>query len=112
MNIQETDTLWLEIALVSFVFALGNILLGHFEEKTPKVKRVSKFIVTLCIVCLISYYFGRIAALVLLAVSFVPVFIIHLWWLPKKGINGWTAEPKERYYRLRGWKNEIKEDPE
>lgn len=24
--------------------------------------------------------------------------------LPKKGINGWTAEPREKYYALRGWK--------
>jgi hypothetical protein len=30
--------------------------------------------------------------------------IIHVWWLPKKGINGWTGEPKEKYYELRGWK--------
>lgn len=112
MNIQETDTLWLEIALVSFVFALGNILLGHFEEKTPKIRRLAKFITTLCLVCLISNFFGRNTALIFLAIAFIPVFIIHLWWLPKKGINGWTAEPKERYYRLRGWKNEIKENPE
>jgi hypothetical protein len=32
------------------------------------------------------------------------VLIIHGWWLPKKGINGLTAEPKEKYYELRGWK--------
>lgn len=111
MSIQETTTLWFEIAVVSFVFAFGNILLGHFEEKTPKVKRVLKLIATISIVCLISYYFGRIAALVLLAISFVPVFIIHLWWLPKNGINGWTAEPKEKYHKLRGWKNKEFEKP-
>jgi hypothetical protein len=112
MIIQETDTLWFEIALVSFVFALGNILLGHFEEKTPKVRRVGKFIATLFLICLISHFFGRKTALILLAFSFIPVGLIHLWWLPKKGVNGWTAEPKEKYYWLRGWKNEIQEGPE
>jgi hypothetical protein len=24
-------------------------------------------------------------------------------WLPKQGVNGWTGEPKEKYYQLRGW---------
>ncbi|HSI77933.1 MAG TPA: hypothetical protein VK957_18685 [Lunatimonas sp.] len=105
MTIHNTDTLWFEIALVSFVFALGNILLGHFEEKTPKSRRVTKFISSLCVVCLLSYFFGRNTALVCLAIAFIPVFIIHLWWLPKKGINGWTAEPREKYYKLRGWKD-------
>lgn len=32
----ETDSLWFEIAIVSIIFALGNILMGHFEEQTPK----------------------------------------------------------------------------
>jgi hypothetical protein len=27
----------------------------------------------------------------------------HLWWCKKHGINPLTAEPKERYYELRGW---------
>jgi hypothetical protein len=29
---------------------------------------------------------------------------IHMWWLPKHGINGWTGEPKEKYHELRGWR--------
>ncbi len=27
----------------------------------------------------------------------------HLWWCRKHGIDPLTAEPKERYYELRGW---------
>jgi hypothetical protein len=34
----------------------------------------------------------------------LPVVYIHAWWLPSKGVNGWTGEPKEKYYALRGWK--------
>jgi hypothetical protein len=30
--------------------------------------------------------------------------VIHMWWLPKHGINGWTGEPRAKYYQLRGWK--------
>lgn len=102
----QTNTLWFEIAVVSFIFALGNILLGHFEEKTPKIRRVGKFLAILCLVCLVSHFFGRATAMILLALSFVPVGIIHLWWLPKNGINGWTAKPREKYYKFRGWKED------
>jgi hypothetical protein len=33
---------------------------------------------------------------------------IHAVWLPSKGINGWTAEPRDKYYQLRGWKKKDK----
>ena len=26
---------WFEVALVATIFAVGNILFGHFEERTP-----------------------------------------------------------------------------
>jgi hypothetical protein len=27
----------------------------------------------------------------------------HVWWSLRHGINPLTAEPKDEYYRLRGW---------
>jgi hypothetical protein len=30
------------------------------------------------------------------------VAVVHGWWLPKHGVSGWTAEPRERYYALLG----------
>ena len=59
------------------------------------------------IVTLTSIYFGRTAAFVLLGVSLVPVLYIHAVLLPKKGINGWTGEPKSKYYDFRGWSKDI-----
>lgn len=56
--------IWFEIAVVSFIVSVGNILLG------------------------------------LLA---VVVLGIHAWWLPSKGMNGWTAEPRNEYHKPRGW---------
>ncbi|HXE89636.1 MAG TPA: hypothetical protein VNK82_01595 [Terriglobales bacterium] len=29
---------------------------------------------------------------------------VHFWWTRKHGIHPLTAEPKEKYYALRGWK--------
>ena len=103
-----TESLWFEIALVSIIFALGNILMGHFEERTPKIRRVGKYLLTLLVVCVISVFFGRAASMVLLASFIIPVLYIHGYYLPKvKGINGWTGEPKSKYYEFRKWDKNI-----
>lgn len=106
-----TDSLWFEIAVISVIFAIGNMVFGHFEEQTPKWRRVGKFILFLIIICLISTYAGRSAAMITLGYLIIPLLYIHGYYLPqKKGINGWTGEPKSRYYDFRGWdKNVFKE---
>ena len=96
--------MWFEVAIVASLFAIGNILFGHFEEGTPKWRRMAKFFLFIGLTMLISKTAGRFWVFVFIIASFIPPFIIHLWWLPKHGINGWTGEPKEKYYELRGWK--------
>lgn len=95
--------MWFEVAVVMAIFAFGNILFGQFEERTPKWRRVLKVFLFLGLVILISRTLGRAWAMGFLASGLIPFVVIHLWWLPKHGVNGWTAEPKEKYYRLRGW---------
>lgn len=103
-----TDSLWFEIAIVSMIFAVGNMLFGHFEERTPKVRRVGKYLLFLLFICLLSVYFGRTVAMIVLGSFFLPVLYIHAYYLPrKKGINGWTGEPKSKYYEFRGWDKDI-----
>lgn len=103
-----TESLWFEIAVVSIIYALGNILMGHFEERTPKIRRVGKYLLTLLIVCGISFYFGRVVSMGLLASFIIPLLYVHAYYLPKKkGINGWTGEPKSKYYDFRKWDKDI-----
>jgi hypothetical protein len=107
----STNSLWFEVAIVSIIYAIGNIVFGHFEECTPKFRRVGKYILTLIIVCLVSFYFGRTIAMSFLALFLIPLLYVHGYVLPKKkGINGWTGEPKSRYYEFRGWDKNIFKD--
>ena len=107
----STNSLWFEVAIVSIIYAVGNIVFGHFEEQTPKFRRVGKYILTLIIVCLLSVYLGRTVAVSFLALFLIPLVYIHGYVLPKKkGINGWTGEPKSRYYEFRGWDKNIFKD--
>lgn len=100
---QQLDQICFEVGLVSFVFALGHILFGHFEERTPRLKKLAKFAFVLLIVGSASIFFGRAIALSLFAVMLSPAIYVHLIYLPKHGINGWTGEPRTAYYKLRGW---------
>lgn len=104
----QTDSLWFEIAIVSIIYALGNILMGHFEEQTPKLRRVGKYVLTLLVVCCFSVFFSRQIAMLFLALFSIPLLYIHGYYLPKKkGINGWTGEPKSKYYEFRKWNKDI-----
>ena len=92
----------------SIVFAIGNMTMGHFEEQTPKIRRVGKFILILAIVVGVSVVFGRMVAMIFLGSFFIPLAYVHLYYLPKrKGINGWTGEPKSKYYEFRNWDKDI-----
>ena len=103
----ETNSLWFEVALVSVLFALGNILLGHFEVHTPRVRKLVKYLFTLALIVSLSAFVSRTVALSVYGLLFLPIFYIHLIALPRRGINGWTGEPKEHYYKLRGWSEEA-----
>ena len=103
----RTDSLWFEVAAVSIVLLLGHIFLGHFEERSPKWRKLAKYIATLAIVLALSIYLGRTAAFVVMGFALLPVIYIHAVLLPRKGINGWTGEPKEKYYEFRGWDKNI-----
>jgi len=108
----NTNTLWFEIAVVCGIFAIGNIFFGHFEEHTPKIRRVLKFIFFNIVVVLLSTYAGRIWSFGLLGVMVLGVIYVHGIWLPGKGINGLTGEPKSKYYKLKGWEKFLHEKNE
>jgi len=106
--IWSTETIWFEIAVVSIIYALGNILMGHFEERTPKVRRVGKYLLTILVVCLVSVYINRTVAMTILSLFIIPLVYVHGYYLAKKkGINRWTSEPKSKYYEFRNWDKDV-----
>jgi hypothetical protein len=106
----NTDTFWLEVSVVTLFFLIGNIFLGHFEERSLKWKKLVKYIVILTVILCISTYVGRVYAFTLLGLILLPVIYVHGILLPKKGINGWRGEPKSKYYDFRGWDKNIFKD--
>ena len=95
-----TETRWFDVAVVTSLFAVGNILFGRFMEHQPRWRRLLKLLLVSSLFVGLSALVGRGWALVALAIPLVGAAYAHLVWLPKHGINGWTGEPRDRYLEL------------
>ncbi len=97
----DINTPWFDVAIVMSIFAFGNILFGHFERHRPTWKRLLKVVLVTAVIVALANTAGRVWAYGLLALPLIAAAYIHLVWLPKHGINGWTAEPYDKYMELR-----------
>jgi hypothetical protein len=96
----QTDTLWFDVSAVMAIFAVGNILFGRFEEHRPRWRRLLKVALVLTVVVGLSSTVGRLWAYGVMAEPMIAAVWVHLVWLPRHGINGWTAEPRDKYLDL------------
>jgi uncharacterized membrane protein HdeD (DUF308 family) len=94
----------LELLLLMALMLAGLTFFAHFEEKTSKWRRLLKWAIYVVVTVLIGRTAGRpwtfawILFLPLVGVTF------HFCWCHKHGIHPLTAEPRDKYYALRGWK--------
>jgi hypothetical protein len=99
--------MWFEIAIVAVLLLVGQICFARFEEEMPRWRMLLKHAFGIALYTSISYFFGMFWFFASLAATFALVLAIHTWCLPKHGINGWTGEPRDKYYELRGWKKPL-----
>jgi quinol-cytochrome oxidoreductase complex cytochrome b subunit len=84
-----------------FLLLCGHILLGHFEDYKPKWRRILKVALSVALFLAVTSTLGRRWAwLVFIVPVGIGLIVVHGWWLPKHGINGWTGEPREKYLEL------------
>jgi hypothetical protein len=96
----DLETRWFDVAAVMSIFAFGTILFGRFEEHKPRGRRVLKVAIVLAVTVALASTVGRLWAYAVLAVPLLGAAYVHMVWLPKHGINGWTGEPRARYLEL------------
>lgn len=93
--------MWIDVAVFLFMLLVGHILLGHFEDYRPKWRRILKVVLSLALFIGALTAFGRFWAWMAFVVPIlIGVVIVHMWWLPKHGVNGWTGEPRDKYLEL------------
>lgn len=91
------------LLLFCVLYILGIIFFGHFEERTPKVRRLVKLAFNLGLVAVAYQWLGGAWAAGLIVALFALGLTFHFWWTSKNGIHPFTAEPRTKYYALRGW---------
>lgn len=95
--------MYFPLFIAATLMAAGCMIFGHFELHTPLWRRLSKLIAFLGITAIIANLAGTAAALVWIFVMFGIGLGFHTWWTRKHGIGFLSAEPRAKYYALRGW---------
>ena len=95
--------MYFELFVAAGLHCLGLVIFGKFEQETPKWRRVSKVFAFLGITALLSATAGRTAALAWVFGMMAFGLSVHAWWTRKHGIGFASAEPWDKYRRLRGW---------
>jgi hypothetical protein len=97
----RTDTIWIDLSAFLLMLLVGHIVFGHFEDYKPLWRRLLKVALSLGLFIGLWLVFGRWWTWVILGVPVaVGLVVVHGWYLPKHGINGWTGEPREKYLEL------------
>jgi hypothetical protein len=107
----RTDTYWFDVALATSILTIGNICFGRFVEYQSRGLRILKALLSVALVVGTTAWAGRAWTYALLGVLAVAALVVHGIMLPRRGVNGWTAEPRERYYELRGLGPDGKKRP-
>lgn len=95
--------MYLELFVATALLASGQSLFVHFEERTPPWRRFLKVLLFVALTAALSHFFGRAAALAGIFGLLMVGMTFHVVWTVRHGIHPLTAEPRKKYYQLRGW---------
>lgn len=95
--------MYMELFIAATLMAVGSILFKRFEERTPPQRGLMKLVFLLVTTGLITFFVGSVWGFLWTVGMFALGMTFHFWWTLKHGIHPLTAEPRAKYYALRGW---------
>lgn len=95
--------MWFDLYLAALLHLLGSLVFGHFERHTPMTRKLMKVVMIQGITVLLIATVGRPWSILWVLGMFGLGTTFHFWWTHAHNIHPITAEPKARYYALRGW---------
>lgn len=97
------DSIYFYLFLAVLLHIIGIVIFGHFEEKTPVKKRLTK-VAVMVIGTALAYIVARGVGALVFSLGLMSIGLtVHIIWCRSHEIHPLTAEPKEHYYELRGW---------
>jgi hypothetical protein len=90
-----------EIAVVFAIASLAYfVIFNRFEKHVSLQRRVTKLFIVVGVLAVIGILFGRYAFWGIITLMTIGQIYLHGVYFPKHGVNGWTAEPYDRYLEL------------
>lgn len=90
-----------EILIVLTIASLAYfVVFNNFEKHVPTQRRIIKLFIVVGVLSIIGILFGRFAFWGMIALMTVGQVYVHGVYFPKHGVNGWTAEPYDKYLEL------------
>jgi hypothetical protein len=92
----------LELGALFLLCALGTSIFDKFEVETAIWKKLCRWGIATVLTLGVYASIGHWALLVLIFFAALGI-AVHFSWCRKHGIHPVKAEPRDRYYLLRGW---------
>lgn len=90
-----------EILIVLMIASLAYfVVFNKFEKHVPMTRRIVKLIIVVGVLSIIGILFSRFAFWGMIALMTIGQIYVHGVYFPKHGVNGWTAEPYDKYLEL------------
>jgi len=90
-----------EIIIVLTIASVAYfVVFNKFEKHVPMTRRIVKLVILVGVLAIIGILFSRFAFWGMIALMTVGQIYLHGVYFPKHGVNGWTAEPYDKYLEL------------
>ncbi len=91
----------IEILVVLTIASLAYfVVFKKFEKHVPMRRRIVKLLTVVGVLSIIGIVFSRYAFWGTIGLMTIGQIYVHGVYFPKHGVNGWTAEPYDKYLEL------------
>jgi len=94
------DTRWVDVAALTTLLVALTLVFGRFERHKPAWRRLAKIAVLAGLSLVAIEGLGRAWGYAVLGLLLVIGTTFHFAVLSKRGINGWTGEPSDKFEAL------------
>lgn len=92
---------WFELLIVLTLASLAYfVVFNNFEKHLQTRRRVVKLFIVTGTLAVVGILFGRVTFWGVIALMTAGQIYLHGVYFPKRGINGLTAEPRDKYLEV------------
>lgn len=94
------ESRWFDVAALTTLLVALTLVFGRFERHKPAWRRLAKIAVLVGLLLVAIEGLGRAWGYAVLGLLLAAGMAFHFVVLSKRGINGWTGEPRDKFDAL------------